>query len=55
MLAARSLETEQGESVIIARGGKPVAELVPARKARSPLGIARDEPIVARADECGSP
>ncbi len=49
---SRLLElVEQGESVIIARRGKPVAELVPARKQGLPLGIARDEPIVARGDE----
>ena len=42
---SRLLElVEQGETVIIARHGQPVAELVPARRASGfPFGIAREQ------------
>jgi len=43
---------EEGETVVIARHGEPVAELVPARrKAGFPFGIARDEPLVEAGDD----
>jgi prevent-host-death family protein len=50
---SRLLElVEEGETVIIARHGEPVAELVPARrKTGFPFGIAREEPLVAAGDE----
>ena len=42
---------EEGEHVVIARHGQPVAELVPApRKGGFPFGIAREEPLVAPGD-----
>jgi prevent-host-death family protein len=49
---SRLLElVEEGETVVIARHGQPVAELVPARrKGAFPFGIARDEPLVAYGD-----
>ena len=49
---SRLLElVEEGETVIIARHGEPVAELVPARrKSGFPFGIARSEPLVAAGD-----
>jgi prevent-host-death family protein len=47
---------EEGETVVIARHGEPVAELVPARrKAGFPFGAARDEPLVAAGDEWWQP
>ena len=47
---------EEGETVVIARDGEPVAELVPARrKAGFPFGIARDEPLVAAGDDWWGP
>ena len=47
---------EEGETVIIARHGEPVAELVPARrKAGFPFGIAREEPLVAPGDDWWQP
>ncbi len=54
---SRLLElVEEGETVIIARHGEPVAELVPARrKAGFPFGIAREEPLVAAGDEWWQP
>jgi prevent-host-death family protein len=54
---SRLLElVEEGETVVIARHGKPVAELVPARrKAGFPFGIAREEPLVAPGDEWWQP
>jgi prevent-host-death family protein len=54
---SRLLElVEEGETVVIARHGEPVAELVPARrKAGFPFGIARDEPLVAAGDEWWQP
>ena len=36
----------QGEAVLITRNGKPVAELVPARKRAFPVGEGRDDPNV---------
>lgn len=54
---SRLLElVESGETVVIARQGKPVAELVPARKkAGFPFGIAREEPLVPPGDEWWAP
>lgn len=53
---SRLLElVEQGEPVIIARHGRPVAELVPVLKHGLPLGIAREEPLVAPGDEWWQP
>jgi len=47
---------EEGETVVIARDGEPVAELVPARqKAGFPFGIARDAPLVAAGDDWWRP
>lgn len=47
---------EEGETVVIARHGNPVAELVPARrKSGFPFGIARDEPLVAAGDDWWKP
>lgn len=46
---------EQGETVIIARHGKPVAELVRVRRQGLPLGIAQDEPIVPPGDQWWQP
>ena len=46
---------EQGETVIIARHGKPVAELVRARKPGFPFGIASREPLVPPGDEWWQP
>jgi prevent-host-death family protein len=43
---------EEGETVVIARHGEPVAELVPARrKAGFPFGIAGRDPLVAPGDD----
>jgi prevent-host-death family protein len=54
---SRLLElVEEGETVIIARHGEPVAELVPARrKSGFPFGIARSEPLVAAGDDWWQP
>ena len=54
---SRLLElVEEGESVVIARHGEPVAELVPARrKTGFPFGIAREDPLVAAGDEWWQP
>jgi prevent-host-death family protein len=54
---SRLLElVEEGETVVIARHGEPVAELVPARrKSGFPFGIARSEPLVATGDEWWQP
>jgi prevent-host-death family protein len=47
---------EEGETVVIARNGHPVAELVPARrKAGFPFGIAREAPLVPSGDEWWQP
>jgi prevent-host-death family protein len=53
---SRLLElVEQGETVTIARHGKPVAELVRVRSSRFPLGAGRGEPIVPPGDEWWQP
>jgi prevent-host-death family protein len=54
---SRLLElVEGGETVIIARHGQPVAELVPARqKPGFPFGIAREAPLVPAGDEWWQP
>jgi prevent-host-death family protein len=53
---SRLLElVEEGETVIIARHGRPVAELVPARQTGFPFGIAHDEPLVAPGDDWWQP
>ena len=54
---SRLLElVEEGESVIIARHGHPVAELIPARRTSAfPFGIARDNPLVPPGDEWWQP
>ena len=54
---SRLLElVEEGETVIIARNGEPVAELVPARrKSGFPFGVARDEPLAAPGDDWWKP
>jgi prevent-host-death family protein len=50
---SRLLElVEEGETVIIARHGEPVAELVATRRpAGFPFGIAEEEPLVAPGDD----
>jgi prevent-host-death family protein len=50
---SRLLElVEEGTTVVIARHGRPVAELVPAkREGGFPFGIARAEPLVASGDD----
>ena len=46
----------QGETVVIARAGRPVAELAPVRPKRSfPFGIARAKPLVAPGDDWWQP
>jgi prevent-host-death family protein len=54
---SRLLElVEEGETVVIARHGEPVAELVPARrKTGFPFGIASQEPLVSAGDEWWQP
>jgi prevent-host-death family protein len=53
---SRLLElVEQGEIVVIARHGQPVAELVPVNKAGFPFGVAREEPLVPPGDEWWQP
>ncbi|MFN0104433.1 MAG: type II toxin-antitoxin system Phd/YefM family antitoxin [Bryobacteraceae bacterium] len=54
---SRLLElVESGETVIIARQGQPVVELVPARKKLGlPFGIARNAPLVAPGDSWWGP
>ncbi len=49
---SRLLElVRDGETVIIARHGEPVAELIPARwKGGFPFGIASEEPLVGAGD-----
>lgn len=47
---------ESGEKVVIARHGKPVAELVrPVLKAGFPFGIAANDPLVPKGDEWWQP
>lgn len=53
---SRLLElVEAGETVVIARNGQPVAELVPARRTGFPFGIASQEPLVAEGDDWWQP
>ena len=54
---SRLLElVEEGETVVIARHGHPVAELVPARrKTGFPFGIAREQPLVPPGDDWWQP
>lgn len=54
---SRLLElVEEGEPVVIARHGKPVAELIPVRrKSGFPFGIARQEPLAPLGDEWWQP
>lgn len=53
---SRLLElVEGGETVVIARHGKPVAELVRARTKGLPLGVARSEPLAPPGDEWWQP
>jgi prevent-host-death family protein len=48
---------ENGETVTIARHGKPVADLVPAKTKKKgfPFGIGRDNPIAPPGDEWWQP
>jgi prevent-host-death family protein len=47
---------EEGETVVIARHGEPVAELVPARKTTGfPFGIAREAPLVPAGNDWWQP
>jgi prevent-host-death family protein len=47
---------EQGETVVITRGGQPVAKLAPVRRPGGFLfGIACQEPLVASGDEWWQP
>ncbi len=42
---------EQGETVIIARDGRPVAELIKITKKGFPFGIAAADPLAPKGDE----
>ena len=46
---------EQGETVTIARHGKPVADLVRAKRKGFPLGSAAHDPIVPPGDDWWQP
>lgn len=46
---------EAGETVVIARHGKPVAELVRVRTTGLPLGIACEDPLVPPGDDWWQP
>ncbi len=46
---------EEGETVVIARHGKPVAELVRSRKTGLPLGIAQQDRLVPPGDDWWQP
>jgi prevent-host-death family protein len=46
---------EEGEIVVIARHGKPVAELIPARGKGFPFGIAQAEPLAPAGDDWWQP
>ena len=47
---------EGGESVVIARNGQPVVELIPAKKKPGfPFGIARGRPLFRAGDEWWKP
>jgi prevent-host-death family protein len=53
---SRLLElVEEGESVVIARHGKPVAELVRARKTGLPLGVAHQDLLAPPGDAWWQP
>jgi prevent-host-death family protein len=53
---SRLLElVEEGETVVIARHGQPVAELVPTRQKGFPFGIAGKEPLVVSGDDWWQP
>jgi prevent-host-death family protein len=53
---SRLLElVEEGETVVIARHGKPVAELVPTRKAGLPLGVAQQDRLAPPGDAWWQP
>jgi len=54
---SRLLErVEEGEKVVIARHGQPVAELIPARRtAGFPFGIAQKDPLVSAGDDWWQP
>lgn len=54
---SRLLElVEDGETIVIARHGEPVAELVPVRrKGGFPFGVAAKEPLVASGDDWWQP
>jgi len=53
---SRLLElVEEGETVVITRHGKPVAELVRACSTGFPFGIARQDPLVPKGDEWWQP
>jgi prevent-host-death family protein len=47
---------EEGETVVIARHGQPVAELVPVRQSSGfPFGIAREAPLVPAGNDWWQP
>jgi prevent-host-death family protein len=47
---------EEGETIVIARHGQPVAELVPARQDTAfPFGIARQAPLVPAGNDWWRP
>jgi prevent-host-death family protein len=47
---------EEGETVVIARHGQPVAELIPAKRTSGfPFGIARQEPLAPTGDDWWQP
>ena len=53
---SRLLElVEAGETVTIARHGKPVADLVKSRAIGFPLGVASDDPLVPPGDDWWKP
>jgi len=53
---SRLLElVEEGETVVIARAGKPVAELVRVRKTGLPLGIAQQDRLAPPGDDWWQP
>lgn len=53
---SRLLElVEEGETVVIARHGKPVAALVRARTTGLPLGVASGDRLVATGDDWWQP
>jgi prevent-host-death family protein len=47
---------EEGETIIIARNGEPVAELIPARRTSGfPFDVASHRPLVSPGDEWWQP